>query len=152
MRAYLRIITTTHCRQGSCDAEVGARGFQNCRDDAGWRAKLRSVNDLSIEMAPAELKTLLDAQQPVRLIDVREPEEHAICRIEGAELIPMGTIPAHLDDLKRDELLMVVYCHHGMRSRRVVDWLRAQGVANCRNLSGGIDLWSAAVDPAVPRY
>ena len=132
--------------------EAGVRGFRKYKGDAGWRAKLRSVNDLFVEMAPGELKALLDAQQPVRLIDVREPEEHSICRIEGAELIPMGTIPAHLNDLNRDEPLMVVYCHHGMRSRRVVDWLRAQGVANCRNLSGGIDLWSAVVDPAIPRY
>ena len=103
-------------------------------------------------MAAAELKALLDAAEPVRLIDVREPEEHAICRIEGAELIPMRTIPAHLDNLNREGPLLVVYCHHGMRSRKVVDWLRAQGVQNCRNLSGGIDVWSAAVDPAVARY
>ena len=103
-------------------------------------------------MAASELKALLDAAEPVRLIDVREPEEHAICRIEGAELIPMRTIPAHLVNLNQEGPLLVVYCHHGMRSRKVVDWLRAQGVGNCRNLSGGIDLWSAAVDPAVARY
>lgn len=103
-------------------------------------------------MAAQELKALLDAAEPVRLIDVREPEEHAICRIEGAELIPMRTIPAHLVNLKQEGPLLVIYCHHGMRSRKVVDWLQAQGVGNCRNLSGGIDLWSAAIDPAVARY
>jgi rhodanese-related sulfurtransferase len=103
-------------------------------------------------MPPAELKALLDAGEGVRLIDVREPEEHAVCRIEGAQLIPMRTVPENLGNLRNEEALMVVYCHHGMRSRRVVDWLRAQGVENCRNLSGGIDLWSVAVDPAVARY
>jgi rhodanese-related sulfurtransferase len=105
-----------------------------------------------IEMLPAELKALLDGGQAVRLIDVREPEEYAICRIEGAQLIPMRMVPASLEDLRDEEGPTVVYCHHGMRSRRVVDWLRAQGVENCRNLSGGIDLWSIAVDPAVARY
>jgi rhodanese-related sulfurtransferase len=103
-------------------------------------------------MAPAELKAMLDNGEAVRLIDVREPEEFAICRIEGAELIPMRSVPARLDELNRDEPLLVVYCHHGMRSRRVVDWLRAQGVENCRNLSGGVDLWSLTVDPGVARY
>jgi rhodanese-related sulfurtransferase len=110
------------------------------------------VTELPIEMPPAELKALLDAGEGVRLIDVREPEEYAMCRIEGAQLIPMRAVPANLGDLRNEAGLMVVYCHHGMRSRRVVDWLRAQGVENCRNLSGGIDLWSVAVDPAMARY
>ena len=95
---------------------------------------------------------MLDRGEPVRLIDVREPEEFAICSIEGAELIPMRTVPARLDELNRHQPLTVICCHHGMRSRRVVDWLRAQGVENCRNLSGGIDSWSVAVDPGVARY
>jgi rhodanese-related sulfurtransferase len=103
-------------------------------------------------MSPAELKLLLDDGKPIRLVDVREPEEFAICKLEGAELIPMRTVPRHLDSLCDDERLTVVYCHHGMRSRRVVDWLRAQGVDNCRNLTGGIDLWSIAMDPSMPRY
>ena len=110
------------------------------------------MTELPIEMPPAELKALLDASETVRLIDVREPDEYAVCRIEGAQLIPMRMIPEHLSSLQDEEGLMVVYCHHGMRSRRVVDWLRANGVENCRNLSGGIDLWSVAVDPAVARY
>jgi rhodanese-related sulfurtransferase len=110
------------------------------------------VTELPIEMPPAELKALLDAGEGVRLIDVREPEEYAVCRIEGAQLIPMRAVPENLGDLRNEAGLMVVYCHHGMRSRRVVDWLRAQGVENCRNLSGGIDLWSVAVDPAIARY
>src|SRR5262249_10194030 len=113
---------------------------------------LRSVTELPVEMAPAELKVLLDERQPVRLIDVREPHEFAICRLEGAELIPMRNVPEHLPELDDEDALMVVYCHHGMRSRRVVDWLRAQGVGNCRNLTGGIDLWSVAIDPAITRY
>jgi len=51
-----------------------------------------------------------------------------------------------------DEKLVVIHCHHGMRSLNVVNWLRQQGVENCYSLEGGIELWSAQVDASVPRY
>jgi rhodanese-related sulfurtransferase len=110
------------------------------------------ANDMSFEITPVELKALLDGGGSVRLIDVREPEEHAICRIEGARLIPMRSVPQHLQDLDAEETPIVVFCHHGVRSLSVVDWLRRQGIENCRSMAGGIDLWSVQVDPAVPRY
>ena len=94
----------------------------------------------------------MDRAVAVRLIDVREPEEHAICRIEGARLIPMRSIPQHLQDLDLEGPPLVIFCHHGVRSLSVVDWLRRQGVENCHSMAGGIDLWSRQVDPAVPRY
>jgi rhodanese-related sulfurtransferase len=109
------------------------------------------VPDLPIEITPSEVKTLMGAGQPLRLIDVREPEEHSICRIEGAELIPMRTIPTRVNEL-HDEMPLVVFCHHGVRSLSVVDWLRRQGVTNCQSMAGGIDLWSVQIDPSVPRY
>jgi len=86
------------------------------------------------------------------LIDVREPAEHAICHIEGAALIPMQYIPTRLNELESDGARIVVFCHHGVRSLSVVDWLRRQGVENCQSMAGGIDLWSLSIDPAVPRY
>jgi rhodanese-related sulfurtransferase len=104
---------------------------------------------LPLEISPEQASQVKDQ---IRLLDVREPEEHAICRIEGAELIPMGTVPAHLQDLDGEERLLVVFCHHGVRSLSVVDWLRRQGVENCQSMAGGIDLWSRLVDPSVPRY
>jgi rhodanese-related sulfurtransferase len=88
----------------------------------------------------------------LRFIDVREPEEHAICQIEGATLMPMRTVPQHLHELEDGGDPIVVFCHHGIRSLSVVDWLRNHGVENCQSMSGGIDLWSLQVDPAVPRY
>jgi len=94
----------------------------------------------------------MDRGVPLRLIDVREPGEHAICRIEAARLIPMQTIPQNLQALDDDGPQLVVFCHHGVRSLSVVDWLRKQGVDNCRSMAGGIDLWSLQVDPGVPRY
>lgn len=112
----------------------------------------RSVDQLPIEITPVEVSTLLHAGTPLRLIDVREPAEHAICHIEGAQLIPMRTIPQHLSELDSTDERLVVFCHHGVRSLSVVDWLRNQGVENCQSMAGGIDLWSAQIDPAVPRY
>jgi rhodanese-related sulfurtransferase len=106
-----------------------------------------------MEITPGEVKELLDRGVPLRLIDVREPAEHDICRIESARLIPMRSVPDHLTELDDDsETTIIVICHHGVRSLSVVDWLRRQGVTNCRSMSGGIDLWSLQVDPSVSRY
>jgi rhodanese-related sulfurtransferase len=110
---------------------------------------LHPVNDL--EIAPREVKERLDRGEKLLLVDVREPHEHAICRIEGATLIPMGSIPANLQRLDVDEDVICI-CHHGMRSMDVANWLRAQGVKSAKSMAGGIDRWSVEIDPAVPRY
>jgi rhodanese-related sulfurtransferase len=109
-------------------------------------------NEPPVEIQPLQVKDLIDRPVAIRLIDVREPEEHAICRIEGARLIPMRSIPQHLQELDDEGAPLVIFCHHGVRSLSVVDWLRRQGVENCQSMAGGIDLWSRQVDPAVPRY
>jgi rhodanese-related sulfurtransferase len=108
--------------------------------------------ELPIEITPAEVSALRQQGVVLRLIDVREPTEHAICHIDGAELIPMRTVPNHVNDLDGDHSRIVVFCHHGMRSLSVVDWLRKQGIENCQSMAGGIELWSIQIDPAVPRY
>jgi rhodanese-related sulfurtransferase len=107
-----------------------------------------------MEASPQEVQRRIDAGERLILIDVREPEEFAITRIEGATLIPMRSIPASLRQLeaKADENTLIVFCHHGMRSLNVVHWLREQGVSACQSMAGGIDAWSAVVDPSVPRY
>jgi rhodanese-related sulfurtransferase len=112
----------------------------------------RSVDELPIEITPAEVGELLRGGAPLRLIDVREPAEHAVCHIEGATLIPMQSIPQRLNELDDSAERIVVFCHHGVRSLSVVDWLRRQGIENCQSMAGGIDLWSLRIDPAVPRY
>jgi rhodanese-related sulfurtransferase len=107
-----------------------------------------------LEITAAEVKKQLDAGQLLHLIDVREPMEHATASIEDAELIPMNSVPKHV--LRLEELsetgTLVVFCHHGMRSMMVVNWLREQGVVDCASMAGGIDCWSMEVDPQVPRY
>ncbi len=85
------------------------------------------------------------------LLDVREAEELALCRIEGAAHIPMGDIPNRLQHLDPDKDL-VVFCHHGVRSASVANWLRQQGLERVWSMRGGIDAWSVAIDQRVPRY
>lgn len=110
------------------------------------------MEDTNLEITPAELKRKLSAGDPIRLVDVRETWEYDICRIEGSVLIPMNSIPNHLNSLDDDGPPIAVICHHGVRSLSVVSWLRRQGVDDCRSLAGGIDLWSILIDPSVPRY
>lgn len=107
-----------------------------------------------MEVTPAEVKRRLDAGERLSLLDVREPYEHQQSSIASADLIPMRTVPANLQRIEgmSDEGAIVVFCHHGMRSLQVVNWLREQGIANCQSMSGGIDRWSCEVDPSVPRY
>ncbi len=112
------------------------------------------MENAQLEISPLELKLRLDAREATVLIDVREPAEFAIARIQGAELIPMNTIPGQLQRLEglADESLVVAFCHHGVRSLNVVAWLHAQGLTNAVSLAGGIDRWSNEIDPQGPHY
>jgi rhodanese-related sulfurtransferase len=105
----------------------------------------------SMEITPAEMRERLDRGENFLLVDVREPWEYELCRIEGAKLLPMGSIPQNLQALDVDEDV-VCYCHHGMRSMDVAVWLRGQGVQRAKSLAGGIERWSLEIDPRVPRY
>ena len=109
---------------------------------------------MDFEISPAEVKRRLDAGEKLYLIDVREPDEFAMARIEGSDLIPMRQVPAELQTLegRSDEAPLIVFCHHGVRSLNVVNWLRQQGLEACHSMAGGIDAWSMAIDPSVPRY
>lgn len=113
-----------------------------------------SMNDSAypLEITVEDTQHLL-SQQPDRvlLIDVRESHEVAICRIEGAEHIPMRQIPEHLGTLPKDRHLLV-HCHHGGRSLRVTEFLRARGYPAVSNVAGGIDAWAARIKPDMPRY
>lgn len=120
----------------------------------------RLTKDPPMTIDPSAPPAEIDVQQlhawrqdgtPHSLLDVREPHELEICRIEGADAIPMGQVPKQLDDLPRDRPL-VVQCHLGGRSGQVVAFLRARGFTNATNLAGGIEAWSRQIDPSVPRY
>jgi rhodanese-related sulfurtransferase len=108
-----------------------------------------TMDDLQISVQ--DLNARLVRGEKILLVDVREPQEYNLCRLPGATLIPLGSIPANLSTLlEADDV--VLYCHHGMRSLDAAVWLRQQGVESAKSMAGGIERWSAEIDPSVPRY
>lgn len=122
---------------------------------AAWpRPRCQRVRDLTVkEISPRELAIHIANDRPVVLIDVREPWEHEVAAIAGSTLIPLGELPARAGEVKSvpDELV-VVYCHHGVRSLSAAALLQRLGLQNVASLAGGIDAWSCEVDPEMPRY
>src|SRR6266702_6094317 len=102
-------------------------------------------------ISPQELKRRMDAGEPFELIDVREPFEYEIARIDGAKLIPLGEIAERLDELEREQPI-IAHCHSGTRSAQAVQLLQQRGFAKVYNLEGGIDAWSDQIDSSVPTY
>jgi adenylyltransferase/sulfurtransferase len=99
----------------------------------------------------AQLKEVLDAGRKPVLLDVREPQEWGIVHLEGAQNIPLGSLPERMNELDTaDEI--VVYCHHGMRSQKAINFLKKMGFDKLTNLAGGIDAWAINVDREMPRY
>jgi rhodanese-related sulfurtransferase len=106
--------------------------------------------DIPIEIEAIEAARL--AKEPGNvLLDVREPSELAICQVAGSQNIPMGDIPGRLAEIPRDQRILVL-CHHGARSMRVTEYLRANGYANVSNVAGGTEAWAENVDPSLARY
>ena len=103
------------------------------------------------EVSPHELKRKLDENESVFLLDVREPSEYDIVHLEDAQLIPLNTLPHHIDSLPQDQEI-VVYCHHGTRSLYATAYLHQNGFRDAKNLTGGIDQWAAEIDPTLKRY
>jgi len=85
------------------------------------------------------------------LVDVREAVEVATCAIAGSRHIPMRQIPEVLPELPKD-CLILVHCHHGGRSLRVTQFLRANGFVQVSNVAGGINAWAEQIDPSLARY
>lgn len=110
------------------------------------------LDPVKFNISPEQLQELLKERHALRLIDVREEEEWEICHLPEAELYPMSRLSEVQEELMETEEPIVVYCHHGIRSAGVCSQLRYLGKENVFNLSGGIDRWSAEVDPSVPSY
>jgi len=109
--------------------------------------------EISVQAVAELLNQSEESETRCLLIDCREPSEHEHCQIKGSQLIPMNAIADRLAELEshRDQTL-IVHCHHGGRSLRVVEYLRANGFPTAQNMTGGIDVWSQQIDDSVPRY
>jgi molybdopterin/thiamine biosynthesis adenylyltransferase/rhodanese-related sulfurtransferase/molybdopterin converting factor small subunit len=107
--------------------------------------------EAEFEVSTPEFKSWLDEGRSVTLVDVRNPPEWEICRIDGAKLIPLPELQDRMGELDPADTI-VVHCHHGGRSAQAVRFLRQMGFSRAINLAGGIDSWSLRVDPSVPQY
>lgn len=103
------------------------------------------------QISPIELKQWLDERMQFVLLDVRTDEEVDLCALPGHTHIPMNLIPMRYNELP-DDVPIVVYCHHGIRSLHTAMYLAEAGFEQLYNLQGGIDAWSVLVDPEMPRY
>lgn len=103
------------------------------------------------EVSPEALVEEIRTNPDLLIVDVREPHEWQLCRIEGALHLPLATVADRLDQLEshRD---IVTYCHHGARSTFALQLLRDAGYPRVRSLRGGIDAWAETIDPAMERY
>jgi len=105
------------------------------------------------EITPQQLADKLATGQPVYLLDVRQPEEHAFAALANSRLVPLGELPVRAAEVDPPAgALVVVYCHHGVRSLTGAAFLEQSGVAPVASLAGGIDAWSRLIDPTVPQY
>ena len=103
------------------------------------------------QIAPQELKTRLDRNDRPFLLDVRQDWETRLCRLENAVHIPIEEIEVRTDELNPEDEI-VVYCHQGVRSAAVAEYLRQLGFKNVKNLAGGLDSWARTVDASMRRY
>lgn len=106
-----------------------------------------------VEIGIEEARELLLEENPPRLIDVRDPDEFAFCRIEGAMNLPLSSLDAFTPSKAGDpgETVLVI-CHHGIRSQHAARFLDRLGYRDVRSILGGIDAWAVAFDPDMPRY
>jgi adenylyltransferase/sulfurtransferase len=127
-----------HCRLCGDEPEV-----HSVRNPETLAQDTCTITDHSMQtITTAELRTLLAGDFQGLLIDVREPHEHAMARIEGARLIPLGTLMEHIDSLPADRDI-IVHCKMGMRSARACEMLMARGFTRVANVTGGMDAWLA---------
>ena len=152
---HWRLRTVRVQRDPSCPA-CGTRTITDLTDAVQLCAapaddQLDAIFAAVPEIEPAALSARLATGELLDIVDVREPHEFAIARIDGARLIPLASLEHRLNELSRDREI-IVHCKAGGRSAQAVKRLRAAGFTRVLNLAGGIERWSQDVDPGVPRY
>jgi rhodanese-related sulfurtransferase len=103
------------------------------------------------DLTPEQLRELIAQGLVPRLIDVRTPEEFALCRLPGAELHPAAQIAEWSKTLEPEQEILI-YCHHGIRSLHALMYLTARGFKRVMHLRGGLDAYSLRADSSVKRY
>ena len=125
--------------------------FCGLRPAASMPAEPLKEDPASWEISPEELKSLLDSKKPVKVIDVREPNEYDICHLDGAQLIHLSQFTQRIGELDSADDL-VLHCHKGVRSMRALEMLRSAGFKKIKSLRGGIEAWADKIDPSMARY
>ncbi len=133
-----------------CSENPTQRELIDYEQFCGQAAAEAQAAGVAAELQVEELAELRSQGRELTLLDVRTPQEHAICRLEGSRLIPIQALGERWRELD-PAAEIVVYCHTGVRSAHATAFLRSHGL-EARNLAGGINAWSLRVDPAVPRY
>lgn len=110
--------------------------------------------DPNWEVSVQDVKRMLDDREDFLLLDVRQPDECEICKIDGAELLPLPELDRRLDQLREiaNGRPVIAHCHHGGRSLQAAAILRQAGLGEVRSMMGGIHLWAIQIDPNMARY
>jgi len=108
-----------------------------------------TTNDL--ECSVRDVAQLLNTDPPPKLLDIRQPHEFEIARLENGMLLTQPLVDEVLERWNRDTPI-VCYCHHGVRSLQATVFLRQQGFKNVRSMKGGIHQWAIEIDPSMDRY
>src|SRR5438093_1487414 len=133
-----------------CGSNPTIKELIDYEEFCGLRGPAEQVGE-ELQITVEELKGKIDQGQAVVLLDVREPIEWEIARLDKAVLMPVAQVPARVNELSTaDEI--VVYCKTGVRSGRITNFLRDLGFRKVKNLAGGIDEWADKVEPEMPRY
>jgi rhodanese-related sulfurtransferase len=108
---------------------------------------------VSHQITVQQLSARLESGAPTYLVDVRQPWEHDLAALPGNVLLPIDQLPARLGEIAPpDGALIVVYCHHGIRSQSGAALLRQAGFPDVVSLAGGVDAWARLIDPKMARY
>ena len=126
-------------------------GVKKPKDVVSGKEHLLKDWELNIDMQPQVLSELIKQNHDLFLLDVREPYEYEICNIKGSILLPMNQIANNLEVLPKDKKI-VVMCHHGSRSKAVINYLEQEGFESLFNLEGGLDRYALEIDSKLERY
>jgi molybdopterin/thiamine biosynthesis adenylyltransferase/rhodanese-related sulfurtransferase len=134
-----------------CGENATIKGLIDYEEFCGLGRGEEGISGEDLEITVDEFHELLENGKDIVILDVREPGEYEICRLEGSKLIPLNELHSRVNELDTaDEI--VVHCHHGVRSLRATTFLRNLGFKKVKSLKGGIDEWAINYDPLMPRY